>query len=80
MLARRYYRDVKTREFSTEDLVLRKAVGNMRDTNAGKLALSLEGLYRVTTIAGAGAYHLEDLGDRPLLRPWNVHNLRKFYQ
>ena len=38
-LARRYNRDVKAREFSAGDLVLRKAVGNMRDTNAGKLEL-----------------------------------------
>jgi len=37
-LARRYNRDVKTREFGVRDLVLRKAVENMRDTNAGKLA------------------------------------------
>ena len=37
-LAQRYNRNVRTREFSVEDLVLRKAVGNMRDTNAGKLA------------------------------------------
>ena len=37
-LARRYNRDVKTREFGVGDWVLRKAVGNMRDTNVGKLA------------------------------------------
>ena len=39
-LARRYNQDVKTREFSAGDLVLRKAVGNMRDMNVGKLALT----------------------------------------
>ena len=37
-LAQRYNRDVKTREFGARDLVLWKAVRNMRDTNAGKLA------------------------------------------
>jgi len=37
-LARRYNRGVRTREFSAGDLVLRKALGNMRDTNARKLA------------------------------------------
>ena len=31
-LARRYNRDVKIREFNAKDLLLRKAVGNMRDT------------------------------------------------
>ena len=39
-LARCYYQDVKTREFDAGDLVLQRAVGNMRDTNAGKLALT----------------------------------------
>ena len=37
-LARCYNRDVKTKEFSVGDLVLRKAIGNMQDTNARKLA------------------------------------------
>ena len=39
-LAQHYNRDVKTREFNAEDLVLRKAVGSMRGTNARKLAPS----------------------------------------
>ena len=54
-------------------------MGNMRDVDAGKLAQTWEGPYRVTAIAGAGAYYLEDLDERPLPRPWNVHNLKKFY-
>ena len=32
-LARGYNRNVKTREFGAGDLVLRKAVGHMRDTD-----------------------------------------------
>ena len=68
------------REFGAGDLVLRKAVGNMRDTNIEKLAPTWEGLYKVTAIASVGAYYLEDLEERPLPRPWNVHNLKKFYQ
>ena len=79
-LARCYNKDVKTKEFSVEDLVLRKAVGNMRDTNAGKLAPSWERPYRVIAIASVGVYYLEDLDERPLPRPWNVHNLKKFYR
>ena len=57
-LARRCNRDVKVREFGAEDLVLRKAVGIMRDSNAGKLAPTWEGPYRVTSIAGIEAYYL----------------------
>ena len=78
-LARRYNQEVKEREFGAGDLVLRKAMGNMRDINTGKLAPTWERPYRVTSITGAGAYYLEDLDERLLPRPWNVHNLKKFY-
>ena len=67
------------RGFSAGDLVLRKAVGNMQDTNAEKLAQTWEGPYRFTAIVGVGAYYLEDIDERPLPWPWNVHNLKKFY-
>lgn len=79
-LARRFNQDIRVREFNARDLVLRKAVGNMRDTNARKLAQTWEGPYRITAIAGAGAYYLEDMDETPLPRPWNIHNLKKFYQ
>ena len=78
-LARRYNLDMKKREFGAGDLVLQKAVGNAQDVNAGKLAPTWEGPYRVTAIAGARAYYLEDMEERPLPRPWNVQNLKKFY-
>ena len=78
-LVRRYNYDNKTRVFGAEDLVLRRAVGNMRDTSARKLAPTWERPYRVTSIAGVGAYYLEDLDERPLPWLWNVHNLKKFY-
>ena len=67
------------REFSAEDLVLRNVVGDMRDTNAKKQAPTWEGPYRVTAIVGARDYYLEDLDERPLPRPWNIHNLKRFY-
>ena len=70
---------MKKKEFGAGDLVLQKAVGNAQDVNAGKLAPTWEGPYRVTAIAGAGAYYLEDMEERPLPRPWNVQNLKKFY-
>ena len=59
--------------------MLRKVVGNTRDVNTGKLALTWEGPYRITAIANVEAYYLEDLDERQLPRPWNVHNLKKFY-
>ena len=70
---------MRRKEFSAGDLVLRKVVGNTQDVNAGKLAPTWEGPYRITSIAGIGAYYLEDLDERPLPRPWNIHNLKNFY-
>ena len=65
-LARRYNRDVRVREFNTGDLVLRRVVGSMLDTNTRKLAQTWEGPYRITSIAGVGAYYLEDINEIPL--------------
>ena len=70
---------MKKREFGAGDLVLQKAMGNAQNVGAEKLALNWEGLYRVTAIVGAGAYYLEDIEERPLPRPWNVQNLKRFY-
>ena len=78
-LARRYNQDVRVREFNAKDLVLRRAVRSIRDTNAGKLAQTWEGPYRITTIAGVGAYYLEDMNEILLPRPWNAYNLKKFH-
>ena len=77
-LARRYNQDIRVSEFSAEDLVLRKAIGSMRDTNARKLAQTWEGPYRITVIAGVGVYYLENMDEIPLPRPWNIYNLKKF--
>ena len=64
-LARRYNRGVRVREFSSRDLVLRRVIISMRDTNAGKLAQTWEGQYKITAIAGVGAYYLEDMNEVP---------------
>ncbi|KAL0427859.1 UNVERIFIED_CONTAM: hypothetical protein Slati_2960700 [Sesamum latifolium] len=34
---------------------------------------------QVTSVIGKGAYELEDPEGRPLPRPWNVHNLKKYF-
>ena len=44
-LALRYDRSVRSREFVTGDIVLRKAVGSMKDLSARKLAPNWEGPY-----------------------------------
>ena len=67
------------REFNAGDLALKRAVGSMRDTNAGKLAQIWEGPYKIIAIVSVGAYYLENMNEIPLPRPWNAYNLKKFY-
>ena len=40
---------------------MRKVVGSMKNPSWGKLGPNWEGPYRVTSVAGIGAYRLEDL-------------------
>lgn len=72
--------NVRPLDFVSIDLILQKVVESMRDHNVGKLASNWEGPYRVTAMAGESAYYLENLEERPLSQPWNVQNLRKYYQ
>ena len=73
-----YDSDVKLRPLNPGDLVLRKVVGISKNPIWGKLWPNWEGLYRITSIASVGAYFLEDLDEKVVLRPWNVNNLRKY--
>ena len=73
-----YDSDVKLRPLNPGDLVLRKVVGTSKNPIWGKLWPNWEGLYRITSIASVGAYFLEDLDEKVVLRPWNVNNLRKY--
>ena len=63
----------------SRDLILQKAVGSIKYQNVGKLAPNWEGPHQVTATTGVRAYYLEDLEERPLPRPWNIYNLKKYY-
>ena len=39
----------------------------------------LGGTYRITSVAGIGAYFLENLDEHVILRHLNVNNLRMYY-
>jgi len=52
---------------------------NKKEEGAGKLGINWEGPYIVTEVVRNGVYRLKDLEDRPVQRPWNVVNLKKFY-
>ena len=58
-----YDMNVKLRPLALGDLVLRKVLGNTKNPAWGKLGLNWEGPYRIMSVAGVGAYYLEDLDE-----------------
>ena len=70
---------VKLRPLAPGDLVLRKVVGNTKNPAWGKLWPNWEGPYHITSVAGIGAYYLEDLDEKTVLHHQNVNNLKRYY-
>ena len=70
---------MKLRPLAPIDLVLRKVLGTIMNPAWGKLGPNGEGPYCITSVAGIGAYHLEDLDENVVSCPCNVNNLRMYY-
>ena len=58
---------------------LRKVLGTTKNLGWGKLRPSWAGPYRITSVAGTDAYHLDDLDENVVSHPWNVNNLKRYY-
>ncbi|XP_057808674.1 uncharacterized protein LOC131023143 [Salvia miltiorrhiza] len=71
-----YDKKVKLRRLGKGDLVLKRADALKP---VGKFEANWEGPFVITEVLGGGAYHLADQEGRPLTRPWNISNLKKFY-
>jgi hypothetical protein len=78
-MKREHDKNIKPRVFRVGDLVLRKVMTNTRKANEGKLGPNWEGLYKVISQARVGSYRLEDLDGKPIPKPWNICNLRKYF-
>ena len=74
-----YDMNVKLNTLALGDFVLRKVLGNTKNPAWGKLGPNWERLYRITSVAGIGAYYLEDLNEKTVLYLWNVNNLKRYY-
>ena len=74
-----YDANVKLRPLALGDLLLRKVMGAAKNPSWGKLGPNWEGAYRITSVAGIGAYYMENLDEKAVPRPWNVNNLRRYY-
>ena len=64
-----YDANVKLRPLAPGDLVLRKVLSTAKNPAWGKLGPNWEGPYRITLVAGIGAYFLEDLDEYVIPRP-----------
>ena len=76
-LKKGYNKNVRPRTFQQGDLVLRKVLGSTKNLNDGKLGPNWERPYRVQSVTGIGAYHLEDLNSVPL--PWPSVTLENIF-
>ena len=74
-----YDSNARLRLLAPGDLVLRKVLGTVKNPAWGKLWPNWEGPYHITSVAGIGAYYLEDLDKNVVSCPWNVNNLRRYY-
>ena len=71
---------VKLKRFNPKDMVLWKVSQATKDPNEGKLGPNWEGPYKVVRHSRRGSYYLEDTKSKPLSRPWNAEQLKKYYQ
>ena len=74
-----YDAKVKLRSLELGDLILRKVLGIAKNPTWGKIGPNWERPYRITFVAGIGAYFLEDLDERVIPCPWNINNLKMYY-
>ncbi|KAK0600343.1 hypothetical protein LWI29_013963 [Acer saccharum] len=78
-VARYYNSHVRERRFTLGDLVLKRVNLGTRDKAAGSLADKWEGPYKITGIAGHGAYRITREGFGELPRPCNAQYLKIYY-
>ena len=79
-IAEYYNQRVKLKRFNIGDLVLQKVAPATKDPAQGKLGPTWEGPYKVVHYSRQGSYHLEDLVENKLPRPWNVEHLKRYYE
>lgn len=80
VMARYFNKKVKVRRFNIGNLVLRKVSQVTKDSSQGKLVPAWEGPYKVIHHSREGSYYLKTLDGQELPHPWNIENLKRYYQ
>ena len=74
-----YDSNLRLKSLVPRDLVLRKILDTTKNPAWRNLGPNWERPYCITSVAGIGAYYLEDLDENIIPRPWNVNNLQRYY-
>ena len=75
-----YNKKARPRSFKIETLVLIRIFENTANRGVGKFQANWEDPYVVTKAEDSMAYHFQTLDGVPLLRRWNMSNLKQYYQ
>jgi hypothetical protein len=67
---------MRSRELQLDDLVLRRVLSR---EGMNKLSSYWEGPYRVTQVCRPGCVRLATEEGEPVLHPWNIEYIHKFY-
>ena len=70
-----YDANVRLRPLAPGDLVLRKFLSTAKNPTWGKLGSNWEGPYCIISVAGIGAYYLEDLDENVVINESIIINL-----
>ncbi|KAL6325883.1 hypothetical protein AAG906_038372 [Vitis piasezkii] len=79
-VAAHYNRKARPRVFKVGTLVIRRVFENTAKKGPGSSKRIGKALTLSPKQRESGAYHLQKLDGIPLLRPWNVSNLKQYYQ
>ena len=80
LMTRQYDAMVKPRCFNIGDFILKRVSLAIRNPAHGKLGPNWERPYKVINCKRQGSYYLETLDRRKLENPWNVEQLKRYYQ
>ena len=78
--AKYFNKRLKRRQFKAGEWVLMKVTIATQDLTEGKVGPTWEGLYKVLKSHQEGAYYLQAVDGKPLLRPWNANHFKRYYQ
>lgn len=78
-VAQYYNSPIRNKEFKAGDPILCQAEVS-QPIKCEKLSLKWEGPYQVDEVIRLKAYYLKQLEGTSLPRPWNLKNLRIYYQ